>query len=44
VFRASPLHHHFEKMGVGEERLVLLFAAGGAVALTLTLLTVHVVA
>jgi phospho-N-acetylmuramoyl-pentapeptide-transferase len=44
VFRASPLHHHFEKMGISEERLVLLFAAGGAVALTLTLLTVHVVA
>jgi phospho-N-acetylmuramoyl-pentapeptide-transferase len=44
VFRASPLHHHFEKMGMSEERLVLLFAAGGAVALTLTLLTVHVVA
>ncbi len=44
VFRASPLHHHFEKMGIPEERLVLLFAAGGAVALTLTLLTVHVVA
>jgi phospho-N-acetylmuramoyl-pentapeptide-transferase len=44
VFRASPLHHHFEKMGVPEERLVLLFAAGAAVALTLTLLTVHVVA
>jgi len=36
VFRASPLHHHFEKMGMSEERLVLLFAAGGAVALTLT--------
>jgi phospho-N-acetylmuramoyl-pentapeptide-transferase len=44
VFRASPLHHHFEKMGIREERLVLLFAAGGAVALALTLLTVHVVA
>jgi UDP-N-acetylmuramyl pentapeptide phosphotransferase/UDP-N-acetylglucosamine-1-phosphate transferase len=44
VFRSSPLHHHFEKMGMGEERLVLLFAAGGAVALALTLLTVHVVA
>jgi phospho-N-acetylmuramoyl-pentapeptide-transferase len=44
VFRASPLHHHFEKMGIREERLVLLFAAGAAVALTLTLLTVHVVA
>jgi phospho-N-acetylmuramoyl-pentapeptide-transferase len=43
VFRASPLHHHFEKMGIGEERLVLLFALGGAVALALTLLTVRAV-
>jgi phospho-N-acetylmuramoyl-pentapeptide-transferase len=44
VFRASPLHHHFEKMGFREEPLVLLFAAGGAVALALTLLTVNAVA
>ena len=43
VFRASPLHHHFEKMGIREERLVLLFAAGGAAALALTLLSVHAV-
>jgi phospho-N-acetylmuramoyl-pentapeptide-transferase len=43
VFRASPLHHHFEKMGIGEERLVLLFSAGGVAALALTLLTVHAV-
>jgi len=44
VFRSSPLHHHFEKMGFREEPLVLLFAAGGAVALALTLLTVNAVA
>ncbi|MGO8686940.1 MAG: phospho-N-acetylmuramoyl-pentapeptide-transferase [Candidatus Dormibacteria bacterium] len=43
VFRASPLHHHFEKMGIREERLVLLFSAGGVAALALTLLTVHAV-
>jgi phospho-N-acetylmuramoyl-pentapeptide-transferase len=43
IFRASPLHHHFEKMGIGEERLVLLFSAGGVAALVLTLLTVNAV-
>jgi phospho-N-acetylmuramoyl-pentapeptide-transferase len=43
VFRSSPLHHHFEKMGVSEERLVLFFATGGTVAVALTLLTVHAV-
>jgi len=44
VFRASPLHHHFELLGFGEQRLVLLFAAVGAVALGLTLLIAHGVA
>ncbi len=38
IIRASPLHHHFEQLGVREERLVVLFASGGAVALGLTLL------
>lgn len=38
VIRASPLHHHFEQLGIREERLVALFASGGAVALGLTLL------
>ena len=43
LFRASPLHHHFERLGVSEQRLALLFAAAGAVALALTLLMVHAV-
>jgi phospho-N-acetylmuramoyl-pentapeptide-transferase len=30
VLRASPLHHHFEELGLREQRLVLAFAAGGA--------------
>lgn len=34
VFRASPLHHHFEELGLREQRLVLWFgAAAGAGAL-----------
>lgn len=32
IFRSSPLHHHFEELGVGEERLVLGFAAAAAAA------------
>jgi len=43
LFRASPLHHHFERLGVSEQRLALLFAAAGVVALALTLLMVHAV-
>jgi phospho-N-acetylmuramoyl-pentapeptide-transferase len=38
VFRASPLHHHFEALGLREQRLVASFAAaalGGAVATVL---------
>jgi phospho-N-acetylmuramoyl-pentapeptide-transferase len=30
VLRASPLHHHFEELGLREQRLVLAFAAGAA--------------
>ncbi|MGA8014990.1 MAG: phospho-N-acetylmuramoyl-pentapeptide-transferase [Candidatus Dormiibacterota bacterium] len=41
VFRASPLHHHFEILGIREERLVLLFAGAGAIALAATLLVAH---
>lgn len=36
VLRASPLHHHFEELGVNEEQLVLGFAAVSAVAMLLT--------
>ncbi len=41
VFRASPLHHHFEALGIREERLVLLFAGSGAIALGITLAIAH---
>ncbi|HXZ99403.1 MAG TPA: phospho-N-acetylmuramoyl-pentapeptide-transferase [Candidatus Binatia bacterium] len=44
LFQASPIHHHFEKLGIREEHLVLLFAGAGAVALALTLLVAHGVA
>ena len=43
IFRASPLHHHFEQLGICEERLVGLFATGGLVAMALTLLVIHAV-
>ncbi|HEY6379783.1 MAG TPA: phospho-N-acetylmuramoyl-pentapeptide-transferase [Candidatus Dormibacteraeota bacterium] len=38
VFRASPLHHHFEEMGLREQRLVLCFAGAGVVGALLTCL------
>ena len=38
IFRASPLHHHFEELGLREERLVLAFAVAGAAAMLLTVL------
>jgi phospho-N-acetylmuramoyl-pentapeptide-transferase len=41
IFRASPLHHHFEEMGLREERLVLSFACVAAVAMLLTVLAVR---
>jgi phospho-N-acetylmuramoyl-pentapeptide-transferase len=36
--RASPLHHHFEEMGIREQRLVALFASAAAVATLITVL------
>jgi len=42
VFRASPLHHHFEEMGLREQRLVAAFAAVTVVGTLLTLLVAHV--
>ena len=38
VFRASPLHHHFEALGLREQRLVGLFALAAAVAALVTAL------
>lgn len=38
VFRASPLHHHFELVGLREQRLVICFLGVAAVGALLTLL------
>jgi len=38
VFRASPIHHHFEELGLREQRLVACFAAVAAVGTLLTVL------
>lgn len=38
ILRASPLHHHFEELGVGEQRLVIWFAAVAAAGTLLTVL------
>jgi phospho-N-acetylmuramoyl-pentapeptide-transferase len=38
ILRASPLHHHFEELGLGERRLVVCFAAAAAVGTLLTVL------
>jgi phospho-N-acetylmuramoyl-pentapeptide-transferase len=38
VFRASPLHHHFEEMGLREQRLVTAFALVAALGTLLTVL------
>jgi phospho-N-acetylmuramoyl-pentapeptide-transferase len=38
ILRASPLHHHFEELGLGERRLVSCFAAIAAVGTLLTVL------
>jgi phospho-N-acetylmuramoyl-pentapeptide-transferase len=38
VFRASPLHHHFEELGLRERRLVACFAAAAAAGTLLTVL------
>ena len=31
LFRMAPLHHHFEKCGLGEWQVVAVFALGGAI-------------
>jgi phospho-N-acetylmuramoyl-pentapeptide-transferase len=36
VFRASPLHHHFEELGLREQRLVVCFAGVATLAALLT--------
>jgi phospho-N-acetylmuramoyl-pentapeptide-transferase len=36
VFRASPLHHHFEELGLREQRLVACFAGVATLAALLT--------
>jgi len=41
ILRASPLHHHFEELGLREERLVLCFAGTAALAMLLTILVTH---
>jgi phospho-N-acetylmuramoyl-pentapeptide-transferase len=42
VFRASPIHHHFEELGLREQRLVAAFAAAAAVGAAITVLFAHV--
>lgn len=41
ILRASPLHHHFEELGLREQRLVAAFAAVAAVATLFTVLLTH---
>ena len=38
ILRASPLHHHFEELGLRERRLVALFATAAALGTALTVL------
>ena len=38
LLRASPLHHHFEELGVREQRLVVLFGTVAAVATFITVM------
>jgi phospho-N-acetylmuramoyl-pentapeptide-transferase len=38
VLRASPIHHHFEEIGLREQRLVASFAAAAALGVALTVL------
>ncbi|HEX6538181.1 MAG TPA: phospho-N-acetylmuramoyl-pentapeptide-transferase [Candidatus Dormibacteraeota bacterium] len=42
IFRASPLHHHFEELGLREQRLVASFAAVAALATLFTVLLTHI--
>ena len=41
IFLASPLHHHFEALGLREQRLVAAFAAVAAVGAMFTVLLTH---
>jgi phospho-N-acetylmuramoyl-pentapeptide-transferase len=38
IFRASPVHHHFEELGLREQRLVTAFAAVAAMGTMFTVL------
>ena len=38
VFRRTPLHHHFEELGVPETQVVIRFWLAGAVCAALALL------
>jgi phospho-N-acetylmuramoyl-pentapeptide-transferase len=42
VLRASPIHHHFEELGLREQRLVVAFAAAAAAGTAITVLIDHV--
>jgi phospho-N-acetylmuramoyl-pentapeptide-transferase len=42
VLRASPIHHHFEELGLREQRLVVAFAATAAVGAAITVLFARV--
>jgi phospho-N-acetylmuramoyl-pentapeptide-transferase len=42
VLRASPIHHHFEELGLRERRLVAAFAATAAVGAAITVLFARV--
>jgi phospho-N-acetylmuramoyl-pentapeptide-transferase len=42
VLRASPIHHHFEELGLREQRLVACFAAAAALGTAVTVLFARV--
>ena len=42
VLRASPIHGHFEELGLREQRLVAAFAAAAAAGTAITVLFAHV--
>jgi len=42
VLRASPIHHHFEELGLREQRLVAAFAGAAAIGTAITVLFAHV--
>ena len=42
VLRASPIHHHFEELGLREQRLVVAFAGAAAAGTAITVLFAHV--